>query len=282
MNKIYIITIVNKHEDFIRLQYESIIKHIKGNYEYIVFSNGSNETQNDKIKQICDELKINCIKICVNYNATPSYIAGEALNQCFKHLHDKQVFKIDSDMFFISDLNLFDLCNTNDLVYIETQTKYMWSGVFGINMKKIKDITLNFNPHVIPFTDTFGQSCLLTNNINYSRKKMFLFCILTNINNEINGSINNDCRIILNDYKLTFNENNLYEELYKLLPLKYLEINKNMINYNFPDPYHIDIITIDNVDAIIHFKSSNHDNIYHDLIYTENKKASLIAFLKNN
>ena len=33
-----IVTIFSMHEDFIELQYNSIVKHVKGDYEYIVFN----------------------------------------------------------------------------------------------------------------------------------------------------------------------------------------------------------------------------------------------------
>ena len=279
---ISIITIFNKHEDFIALQYESIVKHVKGNYEYIVFNNGANEEQANKIKQVCDELNIKCVRIIVNYNMNPSNIAGEALNKAFTYLYDKQVFKIDSDMFFISDVDLYNLCNNYDLVYIETQNRFMWSAVFGINMLKLKDISLDFRPNVIPNTDTFGQSCLLTSNNNFSRKKILLYCILTDTDNIINGLINNDCRITLDNYKLINVENNLYEFLYDNISSKYLEISKIMIDYKFPHPYHIDIITLDGKNTIIHFKSSNHDDIYRDLNYTNNKKIAITKYLNDN
>jgi hypothetical protein len=280
MEKVYIISVFNKHEDFIKLQYDSILKHVKGEYEYIIFNNASDEIQANKIKDICDDLNIQSYRIKVDYNMGPSDIAGEALNQSFNHLSDKLVFKIDSDMFFISDIELTKICNNYDLFYIETQNKFMWSAVFSINMKKVKNIKLNFRPHVIPNTDTFGQSCLLTENSEYTRKKMFLYCILTDVNNEINGLINNDCRITLNNYNLTFNENFLYEDLFEKLPNKYSKISKTMVDYNFPHPYHIDFITLDDVDVIIHFKSSNHDNIYRNLEYTENKKNSINKIFK--
>jgi glycosyltransferase involved in cell wall biosynthesis len=277
-----IISIFNKHEDFIFLQYESIKKHIIGDYEYIVFDNGSDEEQSNRIRKTCEDLDINCIRIIVNYNMPPSNIAGEALNQAFMYLSGRKVFKIDSDMFFISDLNISDLCDSHDLIYIETQNKFMWSAVFGIDMLKIEGFQLNFNPNVIPNTDTFGQSCLLTSNSDYSRKKMLLYCILTKEDEIINGLINNDCRITLINYNLTFTENNLYEKLYGKIPSKYSEIYKTMRDYKFPEPYHIDIIALDDVDIIIHFKSSNHDDIYLDLEYTKNKKKSLSNFLNDN
>ena len=282
MDKVTIITIFNKHEDFIRLQYESIIKHVKGEYEDIVFNNASTEEQANKIKKICDELNIRTIRVNVNYNMDPSNIAGEALNQSFTHLSNKIVFKIDSDMFFIGDIDLFEICNNYDLFYIETNYDYMWSGVFGINVDKIKNFPLDFRPKVIPNTDTFGQSYLLTTNSEYTRKKMFLYCLLDETNGVMDGSINNDCTVTLNKDEIISVGNNRYEKLYDGLNIKFLEIHKTMIDYEFPKPYHIDIITIDGFDSIIHFKSSNHDDIYKNIEYTHNKKISLEKFLKNN
>ena len=55
-----------------------------------------------------------------------------------------------------------------------------------------------------------------------------------------------------------------------------------MIDYKFPHPYHIDIITLDGKNTIIHFKSSNHDDIYRDLNYTNNKKIAITKYLNDN
>lgn len=283
MDKITIVSIFDKNEDFIELQYESILKHVKGDYEYIVFNNASTEKQSHNVQKTCEELNIECIRINVAYGQSPSHIAGEALNQSFKYLSDKIVFKIDSDMFFISDINLFEICNNHDLFYIETNHDYMWSAVFSLNMQKIKNYELNFNPGVIPNTDTFGQSYLLTTNPEYSRKKMFLYCILEESYGVIEGLINNDCKFLLNKTEILDIENNRYEKMYNNLNKKLFEIFKIMVDYNFPKPYHIDIITLDDIDVIVHFKSSNHNNILYDnLEYTKNKKISLINFLNDN
>lgn len=281
MDKITIVSIFDKNEDFIKLQYNSILKHVKGDYEYIVFNNASTEEQSDKIENICNELYIKCIRIHVSYNQTPSYIAGNSLNESFKHLSDKIVFKLDSDMFFISDINLFEICNNHDLFYIMTHNTFMWSAVFSINMKKIKDFNLYFNPNVIPNTDTFGQSSLLTDNPNYTKRTMFLFCILDETNGVINGLINNDCKITLTRNEILYVENDRYVDLHPIICDKLFDIYKTVVDYNFPKPYHIDIITVNDVDTIIHYKSSNHWEKYDDLDYVKNKKISLINILKN-
>jgi glycosyltransferase involved in cell wall biosynthesis len=189
-----IISIFDRHEDFIKLQYNSIKKYVRGNYEYIVFNNASTNDQSKRNEVVCEELGIKNIKISVNYNTQPSYIAGNALNESFKYLNKKYVFKIDSDMFFINDFNVDELFN-HDLFYIPTYQPdkvLMWSGVFGINTQKI-DLNLDFRPHVIHGTDTFGQSSLLTNDDKYTKKHFNLFMIYDVVGNVISGGLNNDC-----------------------------------------------------------------------------------------
>jgi len=172
---IKLISIFDKNEDFIILQHQSILKHIKGDYEYIIFNNGSNEEQSNKIKKICEELNIKHIKIDVNYSlGGPSDIAGSALNESFKHLKNELVFKIDSDMFFISDIKLIDFFEEYELSYVPIicpikNESSMWSGIFGINMKKIEQ-DLDFRPNVIPSSDKFGVSLILTKDERYRKK----------------------------------------------------------------------------------------------------------------
>jgi len=286
---ITLISIFDKHEDFIKLQYSSIQKHIKGEYEYIVFNNAATNEQFQKNKIVCDELGIKNIRITVNYSQDPSNIAGNALNEAFKYLKDKFVFKIDSDMFFISDLDINKLF-TSELIYIPTSTnrpnkKLMWSGIFGIKMPNIH-LNLDFRPQIISGTDTFGQSILLTSDDRYT-KKIFNLYMIGNANDTIiNGSINNDCYI-------EFNNNNeiilwerpfeypieILNESNKLLT-KFNQIYNLVKKYKFPEPYNIDFIDIDGIQTLIHFKSSNWCEWYTEN-YVTAKKNSLINLLNN-
>tara|TARA_R100000951_G_scaffold82100_1_gene69792 strand:- start:1285 stop:2136 length:852 start_codon:yes stop_codon:yes gene_type:complete len=278
-----IITIFDKHEDFIELQYNSIVKHIQGGYEYIVFNNASNQAQRNKNKMECDRLGISCIPITVNYNGNPSSIAGEALNAAFKHVPNKKVFKIDSDMFFTDNINLNNLF-VNDLIYIpnyKPNKVIMWSGVFGINLDKV-DLNLDFRPAVIPQTDTFGQSCLLTTDSNLTNKLITLYS-LHNINdNKIITCLNNDNLMKFNDNLLFYNERPEYYDTASLkdLAFKYNDIINRLKKYDFPEPFMIDIITHDEVDFIIHFKSANWTN--YDANYLVNKKTAMIKLLTND
>ena len=277
---IKLITIFDKHEDFIEVQHNSIIKHVKGEYEYIVFNNASSQEQASKNQQECDKLGIKCIRITVNYNSNPSSIAGEALNEAFKHLSGDKVFKVDSDMFFISDVNLNDLF-IDDLIYIpnyKPNKEIMWSGVFGINLAKI-DINLDFRPAVISQTDTFGQSCLLTSNNKLTKKLIELYSLHSVNNEDIVTSLNNDNLMKFKGDVLVYNERPEFYNgvILENLVFKYKDISNRLREYEFPEPFMIDIITHNKIDFIIHFKSANWT--HYESNYLINKKKAIIKLL---
>lgn len=285
MNKlITIISIFDKHEDFIELQYKSILKNIKGNYEYIIFNNASSEIQRNKNTETCSKLNIKCIDIYQNYDSCPSGIAGTALNESFKYLNDKIVLKLDSDMFFINKFNVNQLLNDIDLLYVPNRNisigEYAWSGIFGINLQKIKE-NLNFLPGIIPYTDTFGQSIILFNNLSYTKKSLLLLNLQKIENLIYTTSINNDCSFIFNSSNEVLSiENKNYIEVkeYNTIIDKFKQIENILIQNNFPKAYNVDLIYFNNQEFIIHFKSSNWCPWYTE-DYINLKKQALIKLL---
>ena len=282
---IKLITIFDKHEDFIKIQYDTIKKHVKGEYEYIVFNDASTEEQSNLNKNVCNELGINCIRINVNYTNDPSNIAGDSLNISFGMLPNEKIFKIDSDMFFISDVNINDLFSKSDLIYVpnyKPNKEIMWSGIFGIDLNKI-NIKLNFKPSVIPETDTFGQSCLLTTNSSLNKKYFELYNLQNTDNGIYTTALNNDCVIRLINDKVEFNERpefyNNPEQLNNL-SIIYNDMVTLLKKYDFPKPYNVDMITIDGINSVFHFKSSNWCPWYTEK-YVNKKKESLKKFLIN-
>ena len=221
---IKIISIFDKHHDFIKLQYQSIKKHVKSEYEYIVFNNASNRDQEILNRKTCEDLNIKCVRINIKYTSDPSDIAGKALNESFKFLKNDLVFKIDSDMFFISDIDLNTFFDNCDLSYVPNypsnyKPNLMWSGIFGINMKKI-EIDLDFRPKVvIPDSDTFGQSILLTSNDKYEKKLFELYNLYDIVDDVIITTLNNDCVMKFKDKSLIFLEKEEYP----------IEINKDYL-----------------------------------------------------
>ncbi len=257
-----IITIFDQNEDFIKLQYESILKHVKGEYEYIVFDNAKTKKQSAKIKECCEDLNIKTVRIKVRYFlSNPSQIAGTALNKAYKYLKNfnEPIFKIDSDMFFISDINLNQLMEKSDLLYVPTYVpkKTMWSGVFGINLQTVK-FDLDFRPNVLPKTDTFGQSALLVNDGRYSEKLFELYNLQDVKDGTIETNLNGNCMMKFDEHGLIYKGNDNFPTSDPVnLKNKYDEIIEIMKKHNFPQPYNIDFISIDERNFIVHFKSSN-------------------------
>ena len=158
----------------------------------------------------------------------------------------------------------------------------MWSGIFGINLKNI-DLVINFRPQVIPNTDTFGQSCLLTSDVRYSKKLFILYNIQDVRGDTIITSLNNDCIMNFNSDGIAYNERpEFYNDLGQLskLSMKYAGIISKLKKYDFPEPYNVDIIENDGVDFVIHFKSSNWCPWYTEK-YIAEKTKSLIGLLSD-
>ena len=189
-------------------------------------------------------------------------------------------------MFFISDLDINELFSA-DLIYIPTyqpNREIMWSGIFGIKMPNI-DLALNFKPQVIPNTDTFGQSILLTSDSKYTKKIFDLYMIGSVTDTIIKGGINNDCSVEFDNDKII-----LWNKPFEF-PIEKLNESNKMVNrfhdiynlvkkYDFPEPYNIDFIDINGVQTLVHFKSSNWCEWYTE-DYVTAKKNSLIKLLND-
>lgn len=296
-----IITIYDKNEEFIEYQYNSIVKHVKSDYEYILFNNGSDIDQIEKIDQICQKLNIKTIKltsgVTTKMTHSPSIKAGTALNEAFDQLTGK-VLKIDSDMFFINDI---DLSLEEDLLFIPNgdNNTQIWSGIFGINLDTVTD-KLNFLP---THGDTFSDSYKLVENKNYTKK---MFCFIHYYELGINSrdksladtlteycediytiNMNGDCNLSLNSTNiLSYEKVSLCDEFlnHDWLYKKVLDYREILEKYNFPlhvtnRKYDVDFVVIDNIDCLLHFKSSNwtpNDQ------YMADKKIALFKFLNNN
>lgn len=289
---IKIITIFDKNEEFIEYQYNSL-KHIKCDYEYLIFNNGSTIEQRDKIDSLCKRLNIKTIilnsgmEFTKNYGSEitynkPSIIAGTALNEAFSNLTGR-IFKIDSDMFFIKDIDLSKI--TEDLLFIPNgiNNNIIWSGIFGINLDSVTD-NLNFLP---THGDTFSESCQLINNEKYSKKEFNLITFFNQKDGVYNVNVNTDCVVSLNkEFIITSEKVNLnvdHKWIYERCGL----INELLLSNNFPckgvtnhnNNYDIDIIYMDDLDFMIHFKSSNwaRSDQYHI-----DKKKALLDYLNSN
>ena len=144
MIKIY--TYSHNRPDLIRPQYESMKKHVKDDFEYIVFNNeraGSNPFSGYKpervqeINDVCDSLGVQCIRVDLDpdlqyingykqfegdsFTGDGSQVGGYAFSWGWKHYitkNDCMSILIDSDMFFINDISLEDMMKGHNLSFI--------------------------------------------------------------------------------------------------------------------------------------------------------------------
>ena len=232
MVKTYIISTHFNRTDFIYLQYETIKRFFKGEYEYIIvndgkefgdYSNNGDSTFKDKINKTCQELGIKCIEVpqhlhnernilfpntkemnCQNISGRASISVQYGFNYIVENYKDGLLFILDSDMFLINDLNFNVSINDNIILGHKQQIKeikdgfYLWNGICVFNLKT--------NPELDHFSwdcgrvnnnpvDTGGQ------NYYYLQKYKDNLEIEEIHHTNCNGNIN-DCKKQISDTKL--------------------------------------------------------------------------------
>jgi hypothetical protein len=159
-----VITAVVNNPIFIQIQYYTLKKYIKCDYEFIVFndaksfpdySNGGDITIKNTIEETCKSLDIKCINIPNQQHINCQCAAircADSMNFILnyqKQFPDKYLL-LDSDMFLINDFNLSDFDNYDCAVVLQSrnnfQTNYIWNGIYYFDFTKMKNIdVLNWN-----------------------------------------------------------------------------------------------------------------------------------------
>lgn len=138
--KVKIYTYANMTPDFIEKQYETIKKFVKDeDWEFIVYNNTSIIAHKRRvaIKQICKKLGLKCPDVRFrSYFSGGSYIMGWSLNWTFHRFirweKDTIHVLIDSDMFFIKDINFNEFLGDNDMCAVHQrrgEIDYLWNGI---------------------------------------------------------------------------------------------------------------------------------------------------------
>jgi hypothetical protein len=165
--------------DYIYIQNNSLKKHLKDEYEYIVINDGqntpsfvnfmNNNCRND-IEQICKELGIQCIPFPQILHQernklfpTSKQIAENAAERCADVtqfiLQQSLTFEgivilLDSDMVFGKDVCCNDYMKDLNLVYlpqVRQGVHYMWNGIVIYKPHELPNLSeLNFDPGAIP------------------------------------------------------------------------------------------------------------------------------------
>lgn len=139
--KIY--TYSHNRPDFIKLQYETIKRHVKDDHEFIVFNNerpggdgGFDENKIGQINDICESLDIQCIRVELDpelqyMNGVKMFDGDNYLNgniacaysytwgwKNYISKNDCLSVIIDSDMFFIRDISLNEEMSEHNFSYV--------------------------------------------------------------------------------------------------------------------------------------------------------------------
>jgi hypothetical protein len=159
-----IITAVVNNPTFIEIQYNTLKKYFKGDYEFIVFNdaksfpdftNGNDITLKSLIQQTCSKLNITCINIPNNnhrINGDASVRTADSMNfilQYQKKNPDKYLL-LDSDMFLIDYFDINKYSHYDCAVVLQTRNEnkinYFWNGIYYFDMTKMKNLELlNWN-----------------------------------------------------------------------------------------------------------------------------------------
>lgn len=164
--KVLIITHSFNRPDFIYLQYITFKKFLKNDYEFVVFNDAPQEYMYKQINKTCERLGIKCIRIPQEIHERP-YLKrwpDENYNHpCIRCAnvvqysldmrgfdHEDIVMIIDSDMFLIKELDIYNLMKEYDLIGLpqsrDNGIVYLWNGILFFNMKTLPNKnTINFN-----------------------------------------------------------------------------------------------------------------------------------------
>ena len=157
MKKIKIYTYSHNRPDFIEIQYNTIKRHVKDDFEFIVFNNerpggdgGFDESKIGEISSICEKLNIECIK--VELDPELQYMNGEKMFEEDRYLNgniacaysytwgwknyicnnDCLSVILDSDMFLIKDVSFIKMMEGYNFSYVPS---------YRYNEKYVKNIS---------------------------------------------------------------------------------------------------------------------------------------------
>jgi hypothetical protein len=159
-----IVTAVVNNIDFIIIQYNTLKKYFKGEYEFIVFNDAKNYPDStnfgdtsikQKIEEICAKLNIKCINIPNEHHKfvkEGSHRTADSMNYILQYQikNPDKYLLIDSDMFLVDyfDINMFSNYDCGIVLQTRNENKirYFWNGIYYFNINKMKNINLlNWN-----------------------------------------------------------------------------------------------------------------------------------------
>jgi hypothetical protein len=155
-----IVTAVVNNPTFIEIQYNTLKKFFKGEYEFIVFNdaksfpdftNGGNTTIKNSIEMLCNKLEITCINIPNEQHKTNNCAAIRCADSMtfilnYQKKNPDKYLLLDSDMFLIDYFDINKYSQYDCAVVLQSRNNfkvnYFWNGIYYFDMTKMKNLDL--------------------------------------------------------------------------------------------------------------------------------------------
>jgi hypothetical protein len=171
-----ILTAVVNNPDFIEIQFHTLKRYYKGDYEFIVFNdaktfvdytNSGDVTLRQQIEDRCRSLGITCISLLNDhhiYKDNASERTADAMNAILRYQieHPDQYLVIDSDMFLIQDFSVDRYVGYEAAIVLQSRTDptyhYPWNGLYYFDMSKLLNVNMIRWERIPGYCDTGGEA----------------------------------------------------------------------------------------------------------------------------
>jgi hypothetical protein len=167
-----IITAVVNNPTFIEIQYHTLQKYFRGEYEFIVFddskdfpdfTNGYDPSIKSKIQDICNQYNIQYINIPNDHHKqlTDAVIrCSDSMNFILNYQkeHPDKYLLLDSDMFLIDYFDIEKYSKFDCAIILQNRggINYFWNGIYYFDIPKMKNLEL-LNWNCCPGCDVGGM-----------------------------------------------------------------------------------------------------------------------------
>lgn len=250
--QVTILSVFSNRPDFIKPQFESMKRHIKHPFDYVVVNNAY-YTETDKPKEIEETAtEVGAGYIRVHHKGLkpePSALMKDTLNFLWKVFKDTKgiVVIMDSDLFFTNDVSLIEVLGDNEMSHCPLYSfgrEWLWTGLMMFNMEKVKKEEINFA------FKTFDNIYLA------------------------------DVGSAMNTYIEKYNPKIQYLDRKSILDEDWIVKNgETLFTLGFPKPCSIDIISLFQYPFLFHYKTSSNYASHCNEEYNEQKTAALNKLL---
>jgi len=244
--EVLILSIFSNRPDFIEPQLNSLKKHLKDDFRYMVINNSYFKVDKpNEIKKIAQEQGVGHMRVHhTSYITDPSVLVKNTLNFLWKNFKDyKGILVImDCDTFLVKDISFNDIMEGYDMAFCPLYTEgkvWPWTGFMLFDMSKLKVDEVSFSFESLD-------------------KKKY---------QDVGSALNNYIVKHNPDLNLLTRTEILYEK------------DDALESYGFPKPYSVDMVSVNDYKFLFHYKTSSNYAPHCTPEYNEQKTKALWQLL---